>query len=138
MRMRLNTAKQLGTVMDMGGRGGTDKAPREKRGGISLPVHVWKGIDTMVALRTAAFKKMGGENKASTSDEIELAMRSHIRKHVKKYGPLPVLGENKAGELVVGEREQKTVAQMAESMGIDAVANLNDVSGEDDDEDDVG
>jgi hypothetical protein len=138
--MRLSSAKFSGTLMDMGGRRLTQE-PRERRGGISLPVQVWKSIDTITTIRTAALREMGGENTQSTSDELEIATKRHIKRFIKKYGPLPILAEVKkptpknkdATELVVGPSESKYVAKVAESMGDDSLDDLNDVTDFDDD-----
>lgn len=86
--------------MDVGGRGSTSGG-RQKRGGISLPVHLWAYLDQIVELRTAAFKeavagmatpkKKGSKvTKASMSEEMEKAVAAHIRAFFKEHGPLPV------------------------------------------------
>lgn len=87
--MALNPPKQSDTSVDVGRRRRTN-APREKRGGISLPVHLWKAIDDIVELQTLAYGKMGGETKASVSDELEVAVEAHIRDFMKKHGQLPL------------------------------------------------
>lgn len=92
--MALHSGKQSDTSADVGRRRRTN-APREKRGGISLPVHLWQAIDTIVALQTDAYAKMGGETKASTSDELELAVEAYVREFIKRHGPLPLSEKDK-------------------------------------------
>lgn len=90
------------------GRRGRTSGPREKRGGISLPVHLWDFIDELVELRTAAYEKMGGETKQSTSDELALAVEEYAVVVQKEFGPFP----NKANR---AEREQ-FIQRMADKM----------------------
>lgn len=65
------------------------KGPREKRGGISLPVHLWRFLDELVDLRTQAYAVMGGETKQSTSDELALAVEVYASAVQKEYGAFP-------------------------------------------------
>lgn len=130
--MGLNNVQRIGTVVDVGGRS-ESLAPRERRGGISLPVHVWRALDTIVALRTAAFEKMGGKTKVSPSDELELAAKAHIKAFAKKNGALPILAVEKkkkpdagATPFIVGPAEEKYVAKLAETLGEELLAELND------------
>lgn len=78
-----------GTLDDVSGRRRRTNAPREKRGGISLPVHLWQALDLICDLQTSAFDQMGGQTKASVSDEIELGMETHVRDFIKRHGSLP-------------------------------------------------
>lgn len=72
------------------GAPGRTKGPRSKRGGISLPVHLWNAVELLAELRTEAYEKMGGETKQSLSDEVELAFEVYLAHVQKLYGPFPV------------------------------------------------
>lgn len=69
-------------------------------------MHLWRFIDELVELRTAAYEAMGGETKQSTSDELALAVEIYAQAIQKEYGPFPATD---------AERKQ-FVARMAEKM----------------------
>lgn len=87
--MGLPHLKQVAGTLDDVSRRRRTNAPREKRGGISLPVHLWQAIDQIVDLQSSAFEQMGGQTKASVSDEVEVGMEEHVRAFIKKNGTLP-------------------------------------------------
>lgn len=111
----MNTPQKSGTSEDVGRRRRTN-APREKRGGISLPVHLWQAIDTIVTLQTDSYAAMGGETKASVSDEVEIAVEAHVRDFIKTHGPLPVTNKDRADY----------VARLAKHTATELQAELNE------------
>ena len=87
-----NSGRERGNsvhLLHMGAPGRT-KGPRAKRGGISLPVHLWAAIDLLTGMRSNAYSKMGGTTKQSASDEIELAVETYLKEVQKEHGPWPV------------------------------------------------
>lgn len=70
--------------------------PTEKRGGITLPTHVWEILEELVAINDAAYQEMGGLTRWWLSDEIRVGMEAHIRDYIREHGPLPASPEARA------------------------------------------